>query len=92
MPAAWRDGDFPWEPDRDDEREAALGSAAEVVDYAAAIFAEWTDFVLGHSDELGDERVVASPRGEVAYSALLEQQLEHARFHHEQVAAFLGGA
>ena len=90
LPAAWRSGSFPWEPERDAEREALLDSAPEVVAYAGRIFADWTDFVLEHGEELGlRDPIVVSPRGEVRFSALLEAQLGHALFHHEQLVDFL---
>jgi hypothetical protein len=91
LPAAWKELHFPWEPERDAERESSLATAQAVVDYAERILAAWTDFVLEQGDELGcTDPVVASPRGEVRFSALLEFQLEHASFHHEQLTEFLG--
>jgi hypothetical protein len=88
LPAAWSTLDFPWEPERDDERERALG---DVVGYADGIFATWTDFVLEHGEELGRrDPVVSSPRGDVPFSALLDSQRNHAAFHLEQLVAFLG--
>jgi hypothetical protein len=90
LPGAWSTGDFPWEPERDDEREAALRVAAEVVGYAERILATWTDFVLEHREELGRrDPVVSSPRGDVPYSTLLDTQRGHAAFHLEQLVAFL---
>lgn len=90
LPAAWRAGSFPWEPDRDDEREALLRGAGEVVGYAERIYADWTDFVLEHGDALGErDPAVVSPRGDVRFSALLDSQLEHASFHHAQLVGFL---
>lgn len=90
LPAAWRSGSFPWEPERDDEREALLRGADEVFAYAGAIFADWTDFVLEHGEELGRrDPAVVSPRGDVPFSALLDSQLEHASFHREQLVEFL---
>ena len=92
LPAAWRTGSFPWEPERDDEREAALGTPAAVVGYAESAYAGWSDFVLANADELGlRDPVVASPRGELRYSALLESQLRRVSFHHEQVVDFIRG-
>lgn len=90
LPEAWRSGSFPWEPERDAERELLLDSALEVVSYAGRIFADWSDFVLEHGEELGRrDPDVASPRGEVHFSALLESQLEHASFHRGQLVDFL---
>jgi hypothetical protein len=90
LPGAWESGQFPWEPERDDEREHALGRPSDVVAYAERILAAWTAFVLEHDDELGRrDPLVSSPRGEIRFSALLDSQLEHASFHHDQLVAFL---
>jgi len=90
LPEAWRSGSFPWEPECDDEREALLDSVLEVVAYAGRIFADWTDFVLEHGEELGRrDPTVVSPRGDLRFSSLLESQLEHASFHREQFVDFL---
>ena len=90
LPAAWSTLDFPWEPERDDEREEGLATAAEVVGYAERRLADWTDFVLEHADDLGEhDPVVSSPRGELRFSALLDSQLEHVSFHHAQLVEFL---
>jgi hypothetical protein len=90
LPDAWLSRRFPWEPERDGEREAALGAAPEVVAYAERILATWTDFVVEQADELGrHDPVVASPRGELRFSALLDSQLEHVAFHHRQLVEFL---
>ena len=60
--------------------------AAGDVGYAERVLAAWSEFVLVHAEEL-DERdpVVVSPRGETRFSALLDSQLEHALFHHQQL-------
>ena len=90
LPAAWQTLSFPWEPERDDEREALLRTARRVLAYADMIFARWTDFVLENAEELGRrDPTVVSPRGDVRFSALLDSQLEHASFHHEQLVEFL---
>jgi len=90
LPAAWSTGAFPWDPERDDEREQGLATAAEVVGYAERRLADWTDFVLEHADDLGEhDPVVSSPRGELLFSALLDSQLEHVSFHHAQLVEFL---
>ncbi len=87
---AWTTLDFPWEPERDGEREALLATPEDVVAYAERILAGWTDFVLEHADELGRrDPAIVSPRGEVRFSALLDSQLEHVSFHHEQLVGFL---
>jgi hypothetical protein len=90
LPAAWAGGRFPWEPERDDEREQPLTTEADVSGYAERILGDWTVFVVEHDDELERDPVVSSPRGDVRFSTLLESQLSHAAFHHEQLVAFLG--
>ena len=90
LPEAWESLGFPWEPERDDEREALLETPADVTRYAERILAGWTGFVLRHTDELGRrDPVIASPRGKTGFAALLASQREHALFHHEQLVAFL---
>ena len=90
LPAAWSGGGFPWEPERDDEREGRFHASAQLVAYAERILAAWSDFVLAHADELGrHDPLVSSPRGEVRFSALLNSQLEHIAFHLDQLVAFL---
>jgi hypothetical protein len=87
LPGAWESGQFSWEPERDEEREQEL---SDVVAYAERILEDWTAFVLEHDDELGRrDPVVSSPRGDVRFSALLDSQLAHVAFHHEQLVAFL---
>jgi hypothetical protein len=86
LPEAWATGEFPWEPERDDERERALD---DVVAYADNTLADWTDFVLGFG---GGDRNVTSPRGDVSFAALLESQRDHVAFHLEQLVAFLAEA
>jgi hypothetical protein len=87
LPGAWETGDFPWEPERDDEREPV-----DVAGYAERILTAWSEFVVEHGDELGErDPLVSSPRGDIRFSALLESQLEHVAFHHGQLVAFLDG-
>lgn len=59
--------------------------------YAERIAAAWTGFLLETEGALAsrDPRV-DSPRGEVPFSEVLASQVWHARFHLEQVEAFLG--
>jgi hypothetical protein len=90
LPGAWESGQFPWEPERDDEREQALQRASGVVAYAERILADWTAFVVEHDADLGLDPVVSSPRGDVRFSSLLDSQLSHAAFHLKQLVAFLG--
>lgn len=88
---AWESGRFDWDPDEDQAREAALGSPEEVVRSADRVAAGWASFLLELGDEIErrDPRV-ASPRGDVTYSELLESQRRHADFHFREVEAFLG--
>ena len=90
LPAAWHTGRFDWNPDGDAEREARLTAAEQVVGYAARAYVDWSDFLLedGRELERRDPRV-ASPRGEVLYSALLDSQRTHAAFHYRQLVEFL---
>src|SRR5439155_4384911 len=82
LPAAWQDGEFPWEPERDAERETALHGRDELLAYAGCVHAAWTDFVLAHERELGErDPLVSSPRGALRYSALLDAHVSHLDFH-----------
>ena len=90
LPAAWVTSAFPWEPERDDEQEALLTSAADVVAFAERALAEWMGFVRTEGSALdARDPLVSSPRGEVYFSALVDSQLRHARFHHDQLVDFL---
>ncbi len=90
LPSAWDESSFPWDPERDDERELALVTAGDVHAYAEGALASWSRFVrrLGADLDARDP-VVRSPRGDVRFSALLDGQLRHAIFHREQLVAFL---
>ncbi len=91
LPAAWHERAFPWEPELDGKRELLLESAPALVAYGERVLGDWSDFVLEHADELGRrDPPVASPRGEVRFSALLDSQLRHAAFHRDELTAFLG--
>ncbi len=93
LPAALEDGDFPWDPDGDAEREAALGTAVAVTEYAAERAAGWRWFLAGLGDRLaGELPLVSSPRGEIAFADLLAQQRWHAAFHYRQLVAHREGA
>ncbi len=90
LPAAFETGRFDWDPELDGEREAELLDAAGVVVYAEARRGAWRDWVLEHETELaGRDPQVASPRGQVSYSTLLDFQRWHAAFHYRQVLAVL---
>ena len=46
--------------------------------------------MLEHDEDLGRrDPVVSSPRGDVGFSSLLDAQLAHLAFHHDQLVAFL---
>ncbi len=90
LPGAWEKGRFDWDPNGDDEREQELESAEAVLAYAERIQRAWADFVVEREDELeARDPVVASSRGELAYSELLESQLWHVDFHRRQLEEFL---
>jgi hypothetical protein len=90
LPAAWEAGRFDWDPDGDEEREHALAGPTELNEYAARIAAAWTDFLLRVGDELAaHDPQVASPRGELAFSDLLDSQRWHAAYHYRQLVEFL---
>jgi hypothetical protein len=90
LPTAWADGRFEWDPDRDDEREAQIETAEGLQRYASAISQAWTATLLEVDPTLaGDDRHVDSPRGEISFSNLLEQQRWHAAFHYRQITTFL---
>jgi hypothetical protein len=90
LPAAWATSVFPWEPERDDEREALLTSAADVTAFAERALIGWRAFVYAEGSALdARDPLVSSPRGDVRFSALVDSQLRHARFHHDQLVDFL---
>jgi hypothetical protein len=90
LPAAFQSGRFDWNPELDNAREAPLGDAATVVDYAGARHRAWRDWVLGHEADLAEQDPqVSSPRGQVDYSTLLDFQRRHAAFHYRQLLAVL---
>ena len=90
LSTAWAGGRFEWDPDRDDEREAQIETAEALHRYASAIVQMWTAALLEIDPELArEDRHVDSPRGEIAFSNLLEQQRWHAAFHYRQITTFL---
>jgi hypothetical protein len=93
LPAAFETGRFDWDPELDGERETRLRDAASVVAYAEARRGAWRDWVLEHETELAErDPQVASPRGQVSYSTLLDFQRWHAAFHYRQLLAVLDTA
>ena len=89
LPAAAEQGAFPWDPDGDDEREAALPDPASVLGYARGIAAAWMVWLLEHAADLEPSLTVSSPRGELPLGDLLLSQRWHAAFHYRQLTAFL---
>lgn len=90
LPGAWEGGHFDWYPERDAEREARLQSAEALVRFAERIEAEWTSFLIESGQSLQQrDPLVASPRGEVAYSTLVAVQRSHSAFHYRQLTRFL---
>jgi hypothetical protein len=89
LPAAFSSGEFPWSTARDEEREAELRSAVEVVAYAEERRASWDRFAL-EADLAARDPVVRTLRGDVPYSTLLSAQRWHASFHHRQLVAVAG--
>ncbi len=90
LPGAWETGRFDWDPTADDEREQTFESAETLVAYADRIQRDWADFVAEREDDLeARDPVVASLRGELPYSELLESQAWHVDFHRRQLEEFL---
>lgn len=91
LPEAWAGGGFPWDPDRDGEREARLVDAGAVRGYAAAITARWGAFVASSTPELGmHDPVITSPRGDARFSVVLDSQRWHAAYHLRQLEHVTG--
>jgi hypothetical protein len=90
VPVAWRERRFEWDPELDEEREAAIESSAALGAYASTIRDGWAAFLTDVGGALDDaDPIVSSPRGELSFSSLLEQQRWHAAFHHRQLVDFL---
>jgi hypothetical protein len=89
LPQAWADESFPWDPDRDGEREERLVDAGAVRDYAAGITARWRAFVTANALGTHDP-VVASPRGDARFSVVLDSQRWHAAYHLRQLEHVTG--
>jgi hypothetical protein len=91
LPPAWDEGSFPWDPDRDGEREELLVGADAVRDYATGVTEHWRAFVAANGPALGArDPLVASPRGDVRFSALLDSQRWHAAYHLRQLEHVTG--
>jgi hypothetical protein len=92
LPEALTSGDFPWQPDDDHLREAALHSADEIVAYAERIAFDWQGWLLGADEVL--ERAAAQQvrnpeRGALDGATLLAAQRWHMAFHYRQLKVFL---
>ena len=91
LPAAWATGVFPWDPDEDATREQTLTTAQGVVGYAEGVRFAWETFVDCAGPELSrSDPAIASPRGDVTFSVVLDTQRWHAAFHLRQLDAVLG--
>lgn len=87
---AWDTGVFPWDPDEDAAREQTLTSAGQLASYATAIRWSWGVFIDRRGAELlGSDPSIVSPRGDVAFSVVLDVQRWHAAFHLRQLDAVL---
>ena len=91
LPIAFGTGNFDWDPELDESREAALQDASAVVVYAGNRRAAWRDWLHENEARLAiRDPEVTSPRGPVRYASLLDSQRWHAAFHYRQLLAFLG--
>ncbi len=89
LPGAWALGEFPWRPEQDAEREAALTTHERLVAWAAAIGAGWSSFLDRGNLALRDP-LVTSPRGRTRFSTLVSFQRWHAAYHYRQLTHVLG--
>lgn len=90
LPEAWATGAFPWRPEEDELRERELRSAEQVVSYAERTYERWSGFVSELGAELDQRSLrVSSPRGEIGWPDLLDQQRSHVAFHYRQLVAVL---
>ncbi len=91
IPGAVEHGEFLWNPDDDDVREAALHDAAAAVVYAATIASDFQGWLLGAEELLAGagSRPVQTLRGDLDVVTLLGAQRWHAAFHYRQLKAVL---
>lgn len=90
LPEAWATGVFPWRPEDDELRERELQIAEQVVSYAERRYERWSAFVSELGAELDrSSRRVSSPRGEIGWPDLVDQQRWHVAFHYRQLVAVL---
>jgi hypothetical protein len=92
LPAAWVEGSFPWDPDRDGQRESALVDADALTAYARRTLERWSGFLDDVREDLdAGDREVTSPRGRVSFAVLLDTQRWHAAYHLRQLAFAVKG-
>ena len=91
IPGAVEHGTFPWNPDDDDLREAALDGAPAAVAYASTIATDFQGWLLGAEELLAGAgaRPVSTLRGDLDVTTLLVAQRWHAAFHYRQLNVFL---
>lgn len=91
LPEAWHSRVFPWDPDRDGEREERLDGAEAVRNYAATTSYSWGAFAasVGAGLDAADPEV-ETPRGTVRFSVVLDTQRWHAAFHLRQLERVTG--
>lgn len=90
LPKAWSTGVFPWQPEEDELRERELRSSEQVASYAEGACERWSAFVSELAAQLDRRsRRVSSPRGEIDWPDLLDQQRWHVAFHYRQLVAVL---
>lgn len=86
LPAAWVTEAFDWRPEEDEARERRLADLEAVLRFATAAAAGWRSFLDAHGADLdGRDPPVSTPRGTVAFSALLAFQRWHAAYHYRQL-------
>jgi hypothetical protein len=89
LPATWTTGEFDWQPEQDDAREAHLTNHSSLVRFAERAATGWRRFLDEHGRELdARDPLVSSPRVRVPFSALLSQRW-HVAYHYRQLAATL---
>jgi hypothetical protein len=91
LPDAWDTEELDWRPEEDGARELRLVDSDAVLRFARAAATGWGTFLAARGAELAEsDPFVATPRGEVAFSALLEFQRWHAAYHYRQLVDAAG--
>jgi hypothetical protein len=91
LPAAWSTNELDWRPEEDDARDRQLADRDALLRFATAAATGWRSFLDTYGDHLGDrDPLVSTPRGTVAFSALLEFQRWHAAYHYRQLVDVAG--